>query len=115
MTIQDDQRQKELKAYKKLPEDWRENQLAAKTPELYKEIIKSAMNIVQLSIAKELDQDLKALKEQVSVANAVYSEGTKANNLQIKFLVDILRGRGEDVPDAEDFVRKAASGEPIVE
>lgn len=109
--IVEDQRQKELKAYKKLPEDWRNQQLGAQTPDVYKQILKSAINIVQLAIAKEMDQDLAALKEQVKVAQAIYSDGTKENNLKIKFLVDVLRGRGEDVPDPEDFVKQAANGE----
>ena len=111
MTVEDDQHQKQLKQYKKLPEDWRQNQLGAQTPDLYKEVIKAAVNIVQLSIAKDLDQDLASLKEQAKIAAEVYTEGTKQNNLKIKFLVETLRGRGENVPDPADFVRKAANGE----
>jgi hypothetical protein len=112
MGIEKDKRQKQLEKWgKKLPEDWRQNQLGANTPDLYKSIIKSAMNIVQLAMAKELDEDLASLKEQVKDASAQYSDGTKQNHLQIEFLVDVLRGRGEDVPDPADFVRKAANGE----
>jgi hypothetical protein len=111
MSIQEDAHQKKLKKFAKLPEEWRQNQLGAHTPEAYKEILRCAMNIVQLAMAKEMDQDLKNLKEQVKNAQEQYTEGTKTNNLKISFLVDMLKGRGEDVPDPEDFIRKAANGE----
>ena len=116
MSTTKDSRQKQLEKWgKKLSEEWRQNQLGASTPDLYKSILKSAINIVQLAMAKELDQDLANLREQVKAAGAQYSEGAKQNHLQIEFLVDILRGRGEDVPDPEDFLRKAANGEIVSE
>lgn len=111
MTIQEDARQKELKAFKKLSEEWRNQQLGATKEEVFKEITKTAINTVQLNVAKELDEDLKSLQEQLKAAREIYTEGTKTNNLKIKFLVDVLRSRGVDVPSPEDFVKKAANGE----
>jgi|WetSurMetagenome_2_1015567.scaffolds.fasta_scaffold22266_5 hypothetical protein len=111
MKTPEEQKQKQLKNFKKLSEEWRNEKLGAQTPDLYKSILTAAMNIVQLAIAKELDQDLANLKEQVKVAQQGYSDGTKENNLRIQFLVEVLRGRGEDVPDPDDFIRKAANGE----
>ena len=113
MQIENDSRQKQLKKFSKLSEEWRSAKLGAQTPELYKAILKCSMNVVQLEIAKDLDQDLKNLKEQVKTASAQYTDGKKENNLQIAFLVDVLKGRGEDVPDPEDFIRKAANGEVV--
>ena len=111
MTIKDDNRQKQLKKFSKLSEEWRSSQLSAQTPEVNKKIMECAINTVQLAIAKELDTDLASLKEQVKTAQEVYTEGTKTNNLKIQFLVDVLRSRGCDVPDPEDFIKKAANGE----
>jgi hypothetical protein len=111
MITQNDARQKELKAFKKLPEEWRSKNMSAKTEEVYKEITKTAINTVQLNIAKEMDEDLKALQEQLKNAREVYTEGNKTNTLKIKFLVDVLRGRGVDVPSPDDFLKKAANGE----
>ena len=108
MTIQDDKHEKQLKAFRKLDESWRQNQLAATTPDLYKEITKKAIATVQLDLAKELDPDLASLKEQVKMANEPYSEGRKTNSLSIRFLVDVLKGRGENVPSIEDFLSAAA-------
>ena len=112
MQVTEDSRQKQLKAFRKLPEEWRSAQLGTKDIQvLYKQITTVAINTVQLNIAKELDEDLKNLKEQVKNAQEVYTEGNKTNALKIKFLVDILRDRGEDVPDPEVFLKKAANGE----
>lgn len=111
MQTREDSRQKELKAFRKLPEEWRSQNMGAKTEEVYKEITKVAINNVQLNMAKEMDEDLKALQEQLKNAREVYTEGTKTNALKIKFLVDVLRSRGVDVPDPEVFLRKAANGE----
>jgi hypothetical protein len=107
----EEQKQKQLKKFKKLSEDWREGRLGAQTQELYKDILNAAMNIVQLEIAKSLDQDLANLREQVKVANQVYTDGKKENGLRIEFLIEVLRGRGENVPDPDDFIRQAANGE----
>jgi hypothetical protein len=108
MSVTDDPRQKQLKKFEKLPEEWRQSQLGAKTQEVYETITKVAIATVQLDLAKELDADLASLKEQVKTANEPYSEGRKTNNLKIQFLVDNLKSRGENVPDIECFLSAAA-------
>jgi len=111
MITREDSRAKELKAFKKLPQEWRSQNMGAKTEEVYREITKVAIGNVQLQLAKEMDEDLKALQEQLKNAREIYTEGSKTNALKIKFLVDVLRSRGVDVPDPEVFLRKAANGE----
>jgi ABC-type dipeptide/oligopeptide/nickel transport system ATPase component len=107
--ISDDPRQKQLKKYAKiLPEEWRENQLAATTEAIYKEITAVAIAAVQQDIAKAMDPDLAKLRAQVKDANHTYSEGKKVNTTKIEFLVDNLKSRGVDVPSAEDFLSAAA-------
>jgi hypothetical protein len=112
MSTQEDSRQKELKAFRKLPEEYRNTVMELKTEEVYKEISKKAVNTVQLNIAKEMDEDLKQLAEQLKNAREVYTQGTKENTLSIRFCVDVLRSRGvTDLPSPEDFIRKAANGD----
>ena len=108
MSVQEDKHQKMLKKFQKLDESWRQAQLGAKTEEVYKVITQVAIATVSLDLAKELDPDLAALKEQVKVASEPYSEGKKQNSLKIQFCVENLRSRGEDVPDVETFLSAAA-------
>ena len=109
MSVEKDAHQKKLEKFeKKLPEEWRQNQLGAKTPDIYQEITKVAIATVQLDMAKELDPDLASLAEQLKVAREPYTEGRKTNNLKIEFLVENLKSRGESVPDIECFLSAAA-------
>ena len=109
MSVEDDARQKQLKKYHKvLPEDWRESQLASKTEQVYKEITAVAIATVMLDMAMKMDPDLKQLREQLKTAQKSYTEGKKVNTVKIEFLVDNLKSRGENVPDAEVFLSAAA-------
>jgi hypothetical protein len=111
MTIEEDSKKKQYKKFQKLDEAWREEQMSLQTPELYKKITSVAINDVQLMMAKEFDEDLKKLKEQVKVAGEPYSLGHKENVIRIEYLVECLKSRGEDVPSVSDFLKKAANGE----
>lgn len=99
----------EEKKWSKLPEEWREAQMApSKTKEeLLKEVSTTAINAVVLELAKEADEDLAQLKAQVANAGAVYSEGKKISKLKIEFILQTLQGRGENVPSISDFLRQA--------
>jgi hypothetical protein len=109
MTVQDDAKQKQFKKFQKLDESWRSEWLGRQTEEVYKEITRIAINDVQLAMAKEFDDDLKQLKEQVKEAGAIYSDGKKLNHNQISFLVECLKSRGQDVPSIDDFIKAAAN------
>lgn len=109
MTIEDDSKKKQYKKFQKLDEAWREEQMGAQTPDLYKKITQIAINDVQLAMAKEFDPDLKNLKEQVKVANEPYSLGHKENVTRIEFIVSCLKDRGENVPDIDQFIKAAAN------
>jgi|ERR1019366_5517631 hypothetical protein len=105
----DDQKDKQYKRFKKIDESWRQDMLGRQTEEVYKVITKTAMNDIQLALAKQFDEDLNKLKEQVKEAGAIYSEGHKMNVLQLEFLCECLRSRGENVPGIEDFLKDAAN------
>jgi hypothetical protein len=78
---------------------------------MYKDVVRVAMNDIQLELAKQADQDLKQKQEEAKVAGEQYREGHKANKLKLEFLTECLRSRGEDVPSIEDFLTKVANGE----
>ena len=105
---------KQLKKFKKLPEDWRNDVLGTRSNEDINKLIRdAAINNIVLKLAKENDPDLAALKEQMATATEMYKAGEKENNLKIEFLVEVLRGRGVDVPSIEDFVRGATKDAPL--
>lgn len=109
MVTSEDEKTKQYKRFKKLDEAWRNDMLGRPAEEVYKVITTTAINDVQLKLAKQFDEDLNRLKEQVKEAGAVYSEGAKQNKLEIEFLIECLRSRGEDVPSPEDFLKEAAN------
>lgn len=100
-----DQREAQLKKFKRLDEEWRADVISRKNPEeLNKMIRDAAVNMVELRIAKQLDEDLARIKEELATANEVYKEGEAENALRIEFLVDALRCMGVNVPS---FSKKA--------
>lgn len=104
--------EKQLKRFKKLEEEWRSEMLSRNDLDVETAIRDSAMNLVTLEMAKEFDEDLNRLKEELKTAQESYSEGKKVNLLKIEFLAEVLRGRGRtDIPTINDFIkgsRKAA-------
>lgn len=102
-----DPKEKQFKKFKKLDESWRNEMMSRPTEEVNAAIRKSAIDNVVLAMAKELDEDLKRLQEELATARQQYTEGTKLNNIRIEFLVEVLRGRGVDVPSVEDFLEGA--------
>jgi hypothetical protein len=111
MITSDDAKTKQYKRFKKLDEEWRQEQLGATTEDLFGKITKTAMDDFQLAMAKDFDEDLAKLKEQVKVAQEPYSEGKKANKLRIEFLIQVLEDRGcPNIPSISDFIKAAANG-----
>ncbi len=104
-------RKKSEDKWSKLPEDWRTGMLAQPSVLIKTEITTTALNQVALEAAEELDPDVPSLKEQLKTATEQYREGKKQNKLKIRFLAEVLKGRGEAVPAAEDFLRAARNGE----
>jgi hypothetical protein len=111
MSVEEDSKKKQYKKFQKLDEAWRTDMMALDTPSVYKKIQEVAINDVQLTMAKNFDEDLKKLKEQVKVANEPYSQGAKENKIRLEYLLETLRSRGEDVPSVSDFIKEAANGE----
>lgn len=104
-----DPKEKQFKDFKKLDEEWRNEEMGKQTAEVYKDIVSRAMNIVRLDMAKDFDEDLKRLAEELKTAREPYTEGKKTNNLEIRFLIEVLKSRGEKVPGIEDFMQSAAA------
>jgi hypothetical protein len=109
MTQEDDSKKKQYKKFQKLDENWRTDMMALDNDSLYKKISDTAINDVQLTMAKEFDEDLKALKEQVKTANEPYSLGHKEALIRIEYLIECLRSRGASVPSISDFIKAAAN------
>lgn len=103
----EDHKEKQYKKFKKLDEAWRNDMLGRTEEEVRKVITDAAMNLVTLETAKQFDEDLARLKEELATANEIYKEGKKSNLLKIEFLIEALRSRGCDVPGIEDFVKGA--------
>lgn len=97
---------KQLKKFKKLEEEWRSEMLSRNDTDVETAIRDSAMNLVTLEMAKEFDEDLNSLREQLKTAQETYTEGKKINLLKIEFLAEVLRSRGRtDIPAIDDFIK----------
>lgn len=88
---------KQYKKFKKLDEEWRNAALGMEVEDINKLIRDCAVNIVELALAKGLDEDLARLREELATAEKQYKDGAKINNLRIEFLVEVLRGRGIEI------------------
>lgn len=107
-----DPKDKQYKKFQKLEEAWRHEMMQRPDEEVDKAIRDSAMNLVTLELAKELDEDLQRLQEELKTAREQYTNGKKTNLLKIEYLVEVLRSRGRDVPGVKDFVKSAKSDVP---
>jgi uncharacterized protein YodC (DUF2158 family) len=90
---------KQFKKFQKLDEEWRNAAMSMKPEEINRLIRDAAVNIVNLRLAKELDEDIARLKEELATANEGYKAGDKENSLRIEFLVECLRSQGVVVGD----------------
>jgi len=99
------------KKFAALDESWRAAMMSSQDVSVDAAIKQSACNLVGLELAKALDEDLLALREQLQVATAVYTDGKKENLTKIEFLIEVLRSRGRDVPSAQSFVKSARENE----
>jgi hypothetical protein len=106
--VDQDTKSKQLKKFAKLDEEWRSDQLGKQTPDIFKTISSTAIANVQLDIAKDLDEDLARLQEELKTAREPYSLGRKGNNLKIQFLVQVLSDRGENVDGLPGLLKQAA-------
>ena len=105
--IESDSKAKQLKRFSKLDEQWRSEQLSKNAPDLFQVITRVAINTVELDLAKDEDEDLARLQEELKVAREPYTLGRKENNLQIQYLVQVLKDRGVDVDGIPGLLKKA--------
>lgn len=102
---------KKQERFESLGGEWCDAIKGKTTEEIKLEIGKAAMSNAALKLAQKADQDLANLKEQVQVANAVYKDGLKTNDIKIEFMIDQLSYRGVDIPSIDDFLRKVSDGD----
>jgi hypothetical protein len=102
-----DAKEKQFKRFKKLPEEWRNDMMGRGRDELFKKIADAAIAIVASETAKQFDQDIAKLKEQLATAQEGYKETKNTKSLQIEFLIETLRSQGVDVPSLQDFISGA--------
>jgi hypothetical protein len=105
--IESDSKAKQLKKFSKIDEQWRSEQLSKNAPDLFQVITRVAINTVELDLAKDEDEDLARLQEELKVAREPYTLGRKENNLKIQYLVQVLKDRGVDVDGIRGLVKKA--------
>ena len=98
--------EKQTKRFEKLDEEWRVDMMGRKDHEdLNKAIRECAISIVELRLAKEIDEDLARIREELATANEGYKKGEKENTLRIEFLVECLKSRGIKI---DGFSKKKA-------
>ena len=102
---------KKQERFESLGGEWCDAIKGKDTEDLKKEAGKVAMAILALKLAQKADQDLANLKEQVQVANAVYKDGIKQNDIKIEYIVEQLHHRGVEIPSIDDFLRNVADGD----
>jgi hypothetical protein len=105
--IENDSKAKQLKKFSKIDEEWRSEQLSKKAPDLFQTITKIAINTVELDLAKDEDEDLARLQEELKVAREPYTLGRKENNLKIQYLVQVLKDQGVNVEGIPGLLKKA--------
>ena len=81
---------KEKDLCKDLDVEWRDRIAAAGVDEINEAIAKVAKDQEAMDQAKDADDDLASLKEQVKVAMQPYNDGRKANRLKIRYAVQVL-------------------------
>jgi hypothetical protein len=86
--------------YAEVPQEFRDSMMKADDKVINEKIAEIAKNNAALQEAKDQDEDLKDKKRTANEAGAVYREGAKACKQKIKYLRDILAGRGKDAGDA---------------
>ena len=64
------------------------------TEELDARIAQLAKDLEAVDEAKEADEALKDLRDQVSIASAPYNESKKALKLKTKYLIQLMKSRG---------------------
>jgi hypothetical protein len=105
--IENDSKAKQLKKFSKLDEEWRSEQLSKNAPDLFQTITKIAINTVELDLAKDEDEDLARLQEELKTAREPYTLGRKENNLKIQYLVQVLKDQGVNVEGIPGLLKKA--------
>jgi hypothetical protein len=101
-------KEKQQKKYAKLNPEWRQNCLQMTDDQLEAEILKVALSDLSNKMAQEMDPDIADLKEKLTVATEPYKSIANENKIKTPFVVEILEGRGKDVPSYASFLKKAA-------
>lgn len=77
-----------------ISEDFRDTVERSDRDTIKQIICQVTLDQLELMEAQAQDEDYQNLKEQAREAGAIYREGTKANNLKIKYAKQILESKG---------------------
>ena len=64
--------------------------------ELNNRLAMNAKQVAEIEDAKEADEALFSLKEEVKLMSAPYSEAKKALNQKTRFIVELIKEKGEN-------------------
>ena len=78
-----------------LPDDWKTETDQSSIEDINAKIVDLTLNEAANLQAKSEDQDLKEKKEAVKFASEGYRESTKGYRLRIKYIRQVLEGRGK--------------------
>ena len=78
-----------------LPDDWKTETDQSSIEDINAKIVDLTLNEAANLQAKSEDQDLKEKKEAVKFASEGYRESTKCYRLRIKYIRQVLEGRGK--------------------
>jgi predicted ATP-grasp superfamily ATP-dependent carboligase len=78
-----------------LPEDWRTEIDQSSIDAINAKIVALTVAEVENQQAKSLDPDLREKKEAVKFASEGYREATKGYKLRMRYILQVLEGRGK--------------------
>lgn len=82
-------------AFEGLDEDWRTEIDQSSVEDINTKIVELTMAETANQEAKKLDGDLREKKEAVKFASEGYRESTKGYKLRMKYILQVLEGRGK--------------------
>jgi hypothetical protein len=78
-----------------LPDEWKDQIQQGKLEEIDDEIARLAKGEEENRNLKDQDEDLAAKREEAKVAGEQYREATKGYKLRMRFIMQVLEGRGK--------------------
>lgn len=78
-----------------IPEEWRDQMMQSSVEDIDAEVARLAKGEEENQKAKKEDPDLAEKREAVKFASEGYRESTKGYKTRMKFIMQVLEGRGK--------------------